>query len=739
VKFTLKHKIVGLAAIASAIPVISMIVLLSIFDTSIAEKAEKELDLMAKENIEQVCDDVYGLFQTTNDLLQVKLDNNMRIAKDIIRRNGGVNLSNRPTVWQCKNQFTSEMSTITIPAMNIGGIWLGQNKSFDTRTPMIDDVYDLVGGTCTIYQKMNENGDMLRVATNVKTKDGQRAIGTFIPFVNPDGSKNEVVSIVMSGGTYRGVAYVVNAWYVTVYEPIKNSSGEIIGMLYVGESIDDVKSLRETMLRIRVGESGYTYILGAYGSTKGVYMLSKDGLRDGENIYESQDSDGRYFIKELIDNATNVKPSGSTVYIKYPWKNPDEDFTRDKLAAGRYFAPWRLIIGASMYQDEYYKYKNDIKEGIDDMSFQQIIISIGIFVLVFVFAIFLSARITKPLNIINDLAEKISSGNIQAAKKLINLFKAKINRSDKSMHYDEMDDLMISFSKMTDSLDSLIGQVRRSGIQVTTSATEISASSKQLEATSAEQAASTNQVSSTTSEISATSNQLVQSMSKVNESIVQAADMAEKGKANIARMEDVIDGLATATSSISSKLSIINEKANRISSVVTTINKISDQTNLLSLNAAIEAEKAGEFGKGFSVVAREISRLADQTAIATQDIEQMVKEMQGSVATGVMEMDKFTEEVRSVNAEVDTIGEQLSRIIGMVKLLSPQFDSVNDSMRVQRDGAEQIKEAMKQLNQVAVQTKESLSEFKNVTDRLNEAVRGLQSEVAKFTLSDHEV
>ena len=734
----MKHKIVSLAVVASAVPVISMIILLSIFDSSIAEKAEYELDLMAKANIEQVCHDVYGLFETTNDLLQIKLDHNMNVARDILNRNGKVNLSNRTIDWQCRNQFTSETISISIPAMNVGKIWFGQNNSFELQTPIIDEVYDLVGGTCTIFQKMNINGDMLRVATNVRTLDNERAIGTYIPSVNPDGTKNEVISTVMSGNTYRGIAFVVNSWYVTVYEPIKNSEGNIIGMLYVGESISDINSLRETLLNIKIGESGYAYILGATGSTKGVYILSKDGLRDGENIYDSQDSDGRYFIRELIEDAMNTTPLGSTIYISYPWKNPGEDSTRNKLAAGRYFAPWKLVIGASMYQDEYYKYKNDIKEGISELSFQQIVISIGILILVIIFAIFLSSKITKPLIIIKDLAVKISSGNIQAAKKVINLFKSKLSKNEKSMNNDEMDELLISFSKMADSLDSLIGQVRRSGIQVTTSATEISASSKQLEATSSEQAAATNQVTSTTREISATSNQLVQAMSSVNDSIIETAGMAEKGKDNIIRMENVIDGLAAATSSISSKLSIINEKANRISGVVTTINKISDQTNLLSLNAAIEAEKAGEFGKGFSVVAREISRLADQTAIATQDIEQMVKEMQSSVSTGVMEMDKFTEEVKSVNSEVDIIGDQLTKIIEMVKLISPQFDSVNDSMGVQRDGADQIKDAMQQLSQVAVQTKESLSEFKNVTDKLNEAVRGLQTEVAKFNLSDYE-
>ena len=86
---------------------------------------------------------------------------------------------------------------------------------------------------------------------------------------------------------------------------------------------------------------------------------------------------------------------------------------------------------------------------------------------------------------------------------------------------------------------------------------------------------------------------------------------------------------------------------------MTTITKVADQTNLLSLNAAIEAEKAGEHGRGFAVVATEIRRLADQTAIASYDIEQLVKEMQSAVSAGVMGMDKFSEEVRGASKKSD--------------------------------------------------------------------------------------
>ena len=168
--------------------------------------------------------------------------------------------------------------------------------------------------------------------------------------------------------------------------------------------------------------------------------------------------------------------------------------------------------------------------------------------------------------------------------------------------------------------------------------------------------------------------------------------------------------------------------------MVTTITKVADQTNLLSINAAIEAEKAGEYGLGFLVVAREIRRLADMTAVATLDIERMVKEMQYSVSAGVMEMDKFSEQVRKVVGEVGQIGGQLGQIITGAQGLHRQFDQVTEGMRVQSQGAEQIREAMTRLSEAANQTSLALREFNKATESLREAVGGLKDEVSRFTV-----
>jgi methyl-accepting chemotaxis protein WspA len=193
--------------------------------------------------------------------------------------------------------------------------------------------------------------------------------------------------------------------------------------------------------------------------------------------------------------------------------------------------------------------------------------------------------------------------------------------------------------------------------------------------------------------------------------------------------------MATASTAIAEKLADINAKVTNITSVVTTINKVADQTNLLSLNAAIEAAKAGEFGQGFAVVAREIRRLADQTAIATLDIEQMVKEMQSSVSSGVMGMEKFAQEVQSAVREVNDISGQIARIIEQVQGLGPRFESVNEGMESQSVGARQITEAMIQLSEATRNTAETQRDAVRAIELLDQAARVLHREVSRFNVN----
>ena len=288
--------------------------------------------------------------------------------------------------------------------------------------------------------------------------------------------------------------------------------------------------------------------------------------------------------------------------------------------------------------------------------------------------------------------------------------------------------------QMIDKLSQLVGAVQRAGLQVNTSATEIAATSKQQQATATEIAATTTEIGATSREIAATSKELVRTVGEVNRVAEETAQLAGSGQSGLGRMEGTMRNIMDASGTISGKLAVLNEKATNINAVVTTITKVADQTNLLSLNAAIEAEKAGEYGLGFAVVATEIRRLADQTAVATYDIEQMVKEMQSAVSAGVMGMDKFSEEVRRGVDEVRQVGAQLTQIIQQVQALTPRFEMVNEGMQSQSTGAQQITEALSQLSESAQQTAESLRNSSIAIEHLNEAARDLQNGVARFKL-----
>jgi len=170
------------------------------------------------------------------------------------------------------------------------------------------------------------------------------------------------------------------------------------------------------------------------------------------------------------------------------------------------------------------------------------------------------------------------------------------------------------------------------------------------------------------------------------------------------------------------------------SSVLITITKVADQTNILSLNAAIEAEKAGEYGKGFAVVATEIRRLADQTAASTGDIERIVKELVSAVSAGVMGMDKFSEEVRRGASEIGDTRRQLDDVVAQVQSLAPSVETLHEGMRAQTQGAEQISDALSQLGEAARQTSDSIRDSSRAVEQLNDATRGLQGAISRFKI-----
>lgn len=297
---------------------------------------------------------------------------------------------------------------------------------------------------------------------------------------------------------------------------------------------------------------------------------------------------------------------------------------------------------------------------------------------------------------------------------------------------DEAGVLLRTLAAMRDGLVAMVGRIKHAAVSLHTATTEVAAAGRQQEDAAGEFESSSAEIAAAVHQISRTGEALVSTMDEVRTMTGEASSLAGEGRQSLDGMRNSMRTLEEATSSIAEKLAAINEKAGGITAIVTTITKVADQTNLLSVNAAIEAEKAGEYGRGFLVVAREIRRLADQAAGATLDIERMVAQMQSAVSAGVMEMDRFAEQVRSGVEEVDSIGSQMGRIIEHVTATSDRFTTLDSGVREQSAGAGQIDLAMGRLRERARQSAESVREFSQSAEALQKALGSLRGVIDQF-------
>jgi HAMP domain-containing protein len=415
--------------------------------------AQDEFGQLVDSDLGHIADGVYNMVEAQNELVQQLVNYSLNVARQVLNTTGQVSLAPDNVEWTAINQLTQQSMAVQLPKMLVGDSWLGQNTDPSRKTLVVDEVQSLVGGTATIFQRMNEQGDMLRVATNVLTADGKRAVGTYIPAAMPDGTPNPVVSAVLSGETYRGTAYVVNAWYDAAYEPILNEAGRVIGMLYVGVKQQNVESLRQAILRTKVGTTGYVYVLGSDGNDLGRYIISQNGERDGENIWESQDAEGNYIIQSIINKAVTLQP-GETATMRYLWQNPGDPAPRWKIARIAYYAQWHWVIGASTYEDELAPYRTVLTNGQMRMVAFSGTIGLAIALFISFLAVLMARSITTPVGHLVSVATQISAGDLNVT--------AKVEQQD------EIGALAAAFNTMTIKLRESIEDLRRRAIQVTT-------------------------------------------------------------------------------------------------------------------------------------------------------------------------------------------------------------------------------------------------------------------------------
>ncbi|OGP74762.1 MAG: hypothetical protein A2Y80_03625 [Deltaproteobacteria bacterium RBG_13_58_19] len=644
-----KKKIILMGLAAAILPALLITSVTTYKNAKLSKQVSEELQREGQDRITSLAQQMYGLCQTLNESYSHMMAAYIRVANNELLDQGKLTLLPEQVQWEGINQFTKEAARVSLPKMAVGGTWLGQIRHRDEKVGVVDAVSKLVGGTCTIFQRMNPQGDMLRVATNVLKEDNTRAIGTFIPATNPDASKNPVVASVLEGKTYVGRAFVVNAWYITAYEPLRDASGQVIGLIYVGikeTEMPGAKSLRENILAQKIGSSGYVFVLRGSGAQRGSYIISSKGQRDGENIWETKDAGGKQFVQTIINEALR-KPGREVTLHEYLWQNSGEKQPTNMVTAVTYFKPWDWVIVVASSKDELQAAAKQMEATFSGLFQSLLWLSLVTIGIAGILAVYLGASFSRPIaqaiSGLRGITQQVSSASTQVSSASQSLAQGASEQAasleETSSSLEEMASMTRANADNANEANILMTEAGRGVNQANQSMSELTTSMKEVSAASEETA----KIIKTIDEIAFQTNLLALNAA------VEAARAGEAG-ASFAVVADEVRNLAMRAAEAA------KNTANLIEG---TVGKVKGGSDLVAKTAEAFSQVAASSTKMKELVA-EIAAASGEQAQGVDQINKAVNEMNNVT----QQVAANAEESASASQELTAQSEQMKGVVG---------------------------------------------------------------------------
>lgn len=372
--------------------------------------ANDEVDALVMQDLIHTAMGVYNLVQAQDDFAQRKINNDMGVVRYVLHKHGPLRMDEETVEWQATNQVTGEQQTISAPKVYVGDEWLGQIDSWSVEAPVVDEMSRLTGQTVAIFQRIDDAGTMLRIATNIQNRDRLRAIGDFIPAQNPDGAPNPVVATLMEGKVYRGVAHVVDTNYVTAYEPLHDKEGTIIGALYVGVPTDSIRSLRLAIQQTQVGEHGNVFVLQGRSDPPGALLVPPENVIGGA-LWNGVALDNRDIFAEIAQQAVHLSP-GDLLTFRYAMPDGQTGEQQNRIDQVVYYEPWDWVIVVSADEADSAGVFRKLSSGRVSMLWMLGLAGVLAALLGGGLTYWLGTALAKPIKEIATSARALSVGNV---------------------------------------------------------------------------------------------------------------------------------------------------------------------------------------------------------------------------------------------------------------------------------------------------------------------------------------
>ncbi len=577
----------------------------------------------------KIAQNVHLLCSSVEQRNQRELAHTLGVVRRLVEQAGGVSVATDGVAWRGVNQLTQEKLDLTLPKIVVGGTWLGQVTAADQAVPVVDEATRITGAFATVFQRMNDAGDMLRVATTVRKTDGTRAVGTFIPAKNVDGTATRVIQTVLRGETFNGRAFVVNEWHAAAYDPIWNAEHtRVIGMIYCGIPQTTInQELRAAILKIIVGKTGHVFVVGGQGTNRGAYIISKEGQRDGENMWESKDASGAFFMQAIVQKGLRTR-DGSVDFETYPWKNAGEREARTKFTAVTAFAPWDWVIATDAYEADF----ADVRQSIEAAQKTMMLWVTTVAALI----AFAAGGIAWPV------ARSVARPIVGA-----------------------------------------IGALTESSHRVTGAAEQVAVASQSLADGASAQAASLEETGSSLEEMSGMTTRNAESAGNANKLTRAARQVADTGMKDMQAMSTAMNDIKSSSDDIAKIIKTIDEIAFQTNILALNAAVEAARAGEAGMGFAVVAEEVRSLAQRSAQSAREtaskIEGAITKTAQGVQISEQVARSL-ADIVEKVRQVDALVAEVATASHEQNQGVQQINRAVGqMDKVVQANAASAEES------------------------------------------------------------